>query len=82
MYLIFIYTPQWRHMDQGCGAGARSPEPRSPGAPEPAIFGVAGAMTAFKIYLEPEQEVNLAAPAPDLFCALTVAMVRSCCATN
>jgi len=26
--------------------------------------------------------VNLAAPAPGLFCALTVAMVRSCCATN
>ena len=26
--------------------------------------------------------VNLAAPALDLFCALTVAMVRSCCATN
>jgi len=26
--------------------------------------------------------VKLTAPAPDLFCALTVAMVRSCCATN
>jgi len=25
---------------------------------------------------------DLAAPAPDPFCALTVVMVRSCCATN
>jgi len=30
----------------------------------------------------PELVVNLAAPATNLFCALTVAMVRSCCATN
>jgi len=25
---------------------------------------------------------TLAAPVPDLFCTLTVAMVRSCCVTN
>ena len=56
--------------DQSCGAGSR----------EPAIVGGAG--DAFKIQLEPELVVNLAAPTPDLFCALTVAMVRSCCATN
>jgi len=46
---------------------------------EPAIFGGSGA--GFKISLEPELVVNLAAPAPGLICALTVAMFRSCYAT-
>jgi len=69
------------HREQSVTLLCRPTEPE-PGNPKLAIF--AGA--AFKILLEPESEpelvVNLVAPALGLFCALTIAMVCSCCATN
>jgi len=71
------------HREQSVTLLCRPAEPE-PGNPKLAIFAGAGA--AFKILLEPESElelvVNLVAPAPGLFCALTIAMVCSCCATN
>jgi len=58
--------------------------------PEPAIFSVEPELllkfirirSCFQNLAEPELVVNSAAPAPDLFCALTVGMVLSCCTTN